>query len=77
LTLPAVLEELSPLGHPGNLQKFVRLLYRARFSFQGTEKSTASCGTFCGLDLDLGSQTTFLSFWQSIGIEGPIIPSCG
>jgi HlyD family secretion protein len=69
MTLPAVLEELSPLGHPGQFAEVVRS-FTARFSVQGTD-SRLLPDLSAALDLDLGSQNHVLVVpWQSIGIEG-------
>src|SRR5258708_38827383 len=66
---PAVLEELSPLGHPGQFAEVVRS-FTARFSVQGTD-SRLPPDLSAALDLDLGSQNHVLVVpWQSIGIEG-------
>src|SRR5260370_11252222 len=68
-TLAAVLEELSPLGHPAHLPETVRS-FTARFSVQGTD-SRLLPDLSAALDLDLGSQNHVLVVpWQSIGIEG-------
>src|SRR5713101_7704150 len=69
MTLPAVLEELSPLGHPGQFAEVVRS-FTARFSVQGTD-SRLLPDLSAALDLDLGSQNHVLVVpCQSIGIEG-------
>jgi multidrug resistance efflux pump len=69
MTLPAVLEELSPLGHPGQFAEVVRS-FTARFSVQGTDPRLLP-DLSAALDLDLGSQNHVLVVpWQSIGIEG-------
>src|SRR5216684_1787851 len=69
MTLPAVLEELSPLGHPGQFAEVVRS-FTARFSVQGTD-SRLLPDLSAALDLDLGTQNKVLVVpWQSIGIEG-------
>src|SRR5882757_5140518 len=68
LTLPATLEELSPLGHPGQFAEVVRS-FTARFSVQGTD-SRLLPDLSAALDLDLGSQRNALVVpWQSIGSE--------
>src|SRR5207244_1007491 len=68
MTLPAVLEELSPLGHPGQFAEAVRS-FAARFSFQATDPSLFPALS-AALDVDLGSQKSVLVIpWQSIGSE--------
>src|SRR5213080_2032715 len=68
MTLPAVLEELSPLGHPGQFAEAVRS-FAARFSVQGTDPRLLP-DLSAALDVDLGSQKSVLVIpWQSIGIE--------
>jgi hypothetical protein len=68
MTLPAVLEELSPLGHPGQFAEAVRS-FTARFSAQGTDPRLLP-DLSAALDLDLGTQNKVLVVpWQSIGIE--------
>src|SRR6266446_6579744 len=68
MTLPATLEELSPLGHPGQFAQAVRS-FTARFSIQGTDPSLLP-DLSAALDLDLGSQKSVLVVpWQSIGSE--------
>jgi multidrug resistance efflux pump len=68
MTLPATLEELSPLGHPGQFSEVVRS-FTARFSVQGTDPRLLP-DLSAALDLDLGSQKNVLVVpWQSIGIE--------
>ncbi len=67
-TLPAVLEELSPLGHPGQFAESVRS-FAARFSVQGTDPRLLP-DLSAALDVDLGSKMSVLVVpWQSIGIE--------
>src|SRR5216684_1892752 len=69
MTLPATLEELSPLGHTGQFSEVVRS-FTSRFSVQGTD-SRLLPDLSAALDLDLGSQNHVLVVpWQSIGIEG-------
>jgi len=66
MTLPATLEELSPLGHTGQFTEAVRS-FTARFSVQGTD-SRLLPDLSAALDLDLGSQKNVLVVpWQSIG----------
>ena len=68
MTLPAVLEELSPLGHPGQFAEAVRS-FAARFSVQGTDPRLLP-DLSAALDVDLGSQKSVLVIpWQSIGME--------
>src|SRR5437660_1805444 len=68
MTLPVTLEELSPLGHPGQFAEVVRS-FTARFSVQGTDARLLP-DLSAALDLDLGSQKNVLVVpWQSIGIE--------
>ena len=68
MTLPAVLEELSPLGHPGQFAQDVRS-FAARFSVQGTDPRLLP-DLSAALDVDLGSQKNVLVIpWQSIGNE--------
>jgi len=68
MTLPATLEELSPLGHTGQFSEAVRS-FTARFSIQGTDPRLLP-DLSAALDLDLGSQTDALVVsWQSIGSE--------
>jgi HlyD family secretion protein len=68
MTLPATLEELSPLGHPGQFSEVVRS-FTARFSVQGTDARLLP-DLSAALDLELGSQKNVLVVpWQSIGIE--------
>src|SRR5437870_10524467 len=68
MTLPAVLEELSPLGHPGQFAEAVRS-FGARFSVQGTDPRLLP-DLSAALDVDLGSQKSALVIpWQSIGME--------
>lgn len=54
LTLPAVLDELSPLGHPGRFTEQVRS-FTARFVVQGAD-SRLLPDLSAALDVDLGSQ---------------------
>lgn len=68
LTLPATLEELSPLGHQGQFSEVVRS-FTARFSVQGTDPRLLP-DLSAALDVDLGSQKNVLVVpWQSIGME--------
>src|SRR5437867_12262245 len=68
MTLPATLEELSPLGHPGQFAQDVRS-FAARFSVQGTDPRLLP-DLSAALDVDLGSKMSVLVVpWQSIGIE--------
>ena len=68
MTLPATLEELSPLGHTGQFTEAVRS-FTARFSVQGTDPRLLP-DLSAALDLVLGSQKNVLVVpWQSIGNE--------
>jgi len=68
MTLPVTLEELSPLGHPGQFAEVVRS-FTARFSVQGTDARLLP-DLSAALDLELGSQKNVLVVpWQSISIE--------
>src|SRR6267143_691388 len=68
MTLPAVLEELSPLGHPGQFAEVVRS-FTARFSVQGTDPRLLP-DLSAALDVDLGSQKNVLVVpSQSIATE--------
>jgi multidrug resistance efflux pump len=68
MTLPAILEELSPLGHTGKFTEAVRT-FAARFSVQGMDARLLP-DLSAALDLDLGSQKNALVVpSQSIGIE--------
>lgn len=58
LTLPAVLDELSPLGHPGRFTEQVRS-FTARFLVQGADPRLLP-DLSAALDLDLGSQRNVL-----------------
>jgi multidrug efflux pump subunit AcrA (membrane-fusion protein) len=69
MSLPAVLEELSPLGHRGQFSETVRS-FTARFSVQGMDPRLLP-DLSAALDLDLGSQENVLVVpCQSIGTEG-------
>jgi multidrug resistance efflux pump len=68
MSLPATLEELSPLGHIGQFTEAVRS-FTARFSVQGTDPRLLP-DLSAALDLDLSSQKSVLVVpWQSIGGE--------
>src|SRR5216110_533791 len=68
MTLPAILEDLSPLGHTGQFTEAVSS-FTARFSVQGTDARLLP-DLSAALDLDLGSKMSVLVVpWQSIGIE--------
>lgn len=58
MTLPTVLEELSPLGHTGQFTETVRT-FAARFSVQGTDARLLP-DLSAALDVDLGSQSNAL-----------------
>src|SRR5438132_225713 len=69
MTLPAVLEDLSPLGHTGQFTEAVRS-FNAQFSVQGTDARLLP-DLSAALDLDLGSQKSALVVpWESVGFEG-------
>ncbi|MGB2591925.1 MAG: HlyD family efflux transporter periplasmic adaptor subunit [Candidatus Acidiferrum sp.] len=66
LALPAVLGELSPLGHTGQFTEMVRS-FTARFSVQGTDQRLLP-DLSAAMDLDLGSEKNALVVpYQSIG----------
>ena len=68
MMLPATLEELSPLGHPGQFSEVVRS-FTARFSIQGTDPRLLP-DLSAALDVDLGSQKSVLVVpCQSIALE--------
>ena len=68
MTLPAILEEFSPLGHTGQFTEAVRS-FAARFSVQGTDPRLLP-DLSAALDLDLSTQNNVLVVpWQSIGTE--------
>jgi len=68
MTLPAVLEEVSPLGHTGQFTEAVRT-FTASFSVQGTDPRLLP-DLSAALDLDLGTKKNVLVVpWQSIGME--------
>ena len=68
MTPPAILEELSPLGHTGQFTEAVRS-FTARFSVQGTDPRLLP-DLSAALDLELGSQNNVIVVpWQSLGIE--------
>jgi len=68
LTLPAVLEEVSPLGHTGQFTEAVRS-FGALFSIQGTDPRLLP-DLSAALDLDLSSQANALVVpCESIGTE--------
>jgi len=68
MTLSAVLEEFSPLGHTGQFTEAVRS-FAARFSVQGTDPRLLP-DLSAALDLDLSTQNNVLVVpWQSIGTE--------
>src|SRR5256886_13749442 len=69
MTLPAILEDLSPLGHTGQFTEAVRS-FTAQFSVQGTD-SRLLPDLSAALDVDLGSQKNVLVVpSQSIADEG-------
>jgi HlyD family secretion protein/macrolide-specific efflux system membrane fusion protein len=68
MTLPAVLEELSPLGHTGQFSEMVRS-FTARFSVQGNDPRLLP-DLSAAMDLDLGSENNMLVVpHQSVGTE--------
>lgn len=68
MTLPAVLDEMSPLGHTGQFTEMVRS-FTARFSVQGTDPRLLP-DLSAAMDLDLGSQSNVLVVpYESIGTE--------
>lgn len=68
LSMPAVLDELSPLGHTGQFTEMVRS-FTARFSVQGTDPRLLP-DLSAAMDLDLGSETNVLVIpYQSIGFD--------
>ena len=68
MTLPAVLQELSPLGHTGQFSEMVRT-FTARFTVQGNDPRLLP-DLSAAMDLDLGSQSNVLVVpCQSIGLE--------
>jgi HlyD family secretion protein len=68
LTLPAVLEELSPLGHTGQFTEMVRS-FTARFSIEGTDPRLLP-DLSAAMDLNLGSDNNVLVIpYQSITSE--------
>jgi len=66
-TLPAVLEEFSPLGQHGTIHGS-RQIIAARFSVQGTDPRLLP-DLSAALDLDLGTKNVLVVPWQSIGTE--------
>jgi len=68
MTLPAVLEELSPLGHTGQFTEMVRS-FTARFLVQGNDPRLLP-DLSAAMDLDLGTENNVLVVpYQSIGTE--------
>jgi len=68
MTLPAVLQELSPLGHTGQFSEMVRT-FTARFTVQGNDPRLLP-DLSAAMDLDLGSQNNVLVVpCQSVGLE--------
>jgi HlyD family secretion protein len=66
MTLPAVLEEISPLGHTGQFTEMVRS-FTTRFSVQGTDPRLLP-DLSAAMDLDLGSESNVLVIpYQSVG----------
>jgi multidrug efflux pump subunit AcrA (membrane-fusion protein) len=68
MTLPAVLDELSPLGHTGQFTEMVRS-FTARFLVQGNDPRLLP-DLSAAMDLDLGTENNVLVVpCQSIGTE--------
>jgi multidrug efflux pump subunit AcrA (membrane-fusion protein) len=68
MMLPAVLDELSPLGHTGQFTEMVRS-FTARFLVQGNDPRLLP-DLSAAMDLDLGTETSvFVVPYQSIGTE--------
>jgi multidrug efflux pump subunit AcrA (membrane-fusion protein) len=68
IALATTLEDLSPLGHPGQFTESVRI-FAARFSIQGTDPKLLP-DLSAALDLDLGSQEKVLVVpCQSVEVE--------
>jgi multidrug efflux pump subunit AcrA (membrane-fusion protein) len=68
MTLPAVLDELSPLGHTGQFTEMVRS-FTARFLVQGNDPRLLP-DLSAAMDLDLGTENNVLVIpYQSIGTE--------
>jgi multidrug efflux pump subunit AcrA (membrane-fusion protein) len=68
LTLPAVLDELSPLGHTGQFTEMVRS-FTARFLVQGNDPRLLP-DLSAAMDLDLATESNVLVVpYQSIGTE--------
>jgi HlyD family secretion protein len=68
MALPAVLDEVSPLGHTGQFTEMVRS-FAARFLVQGNDPRLLP-DLSAAMDLDLGSENNVLVVpYQSIGTE--------
>lgn len=68
MTLPAVLDELSPLGHTGQFTEMVRS-FTARFLVQGNDPRLLP-DLSAAMDLDLGTENNVLVvLYESIGTE--------
>ncbi len=68
MTLPAVLDELSPLGHTGQFTEMVRS-FTARFLVQGNDPRLLP-DLSAAMDLDLGTENNVLVVpCQSVGTE--------
>jgi HlyD family secretion protein len=68
MTLPAVLDELSPLGHTGQFSELVRT-FTARFSVQGSDPRLLP-DLSAAMDINLGSENDVLVVpCQSVGFE--------
>ncbi len=68
MSLPAVLDEMSPLGHTGQFTEMVRS-FTARFSVQGNDPRLLP-DLSAAMDLDLGLESNVLVVpYESIGTE--------
>src|SRR5215470_1271392 len=68
IELGATLEDLSPLGHPGQFTDTIRV-FGARFSIQGTDPRLLP-DLSAALDVDLGSEENAIVVpWQSVGLD--------
>jgi len=68
MTLPAILDELSPLGHTGQFSELVRT-FTARFSVQGSDPRLLP-DLSAAMDINLGSENDVLVVpCQSVGFE--------
>src|SRR5579859_103742 len=68
MTLPAILDELSPLGHTGQFSELVRT-FTARFSVQGSDPRLLP-DLSAAMEINLGSENDVLVVpCQSVGFE--------